>query len=292
MRVLQNCWYGAGWAADFPIGAPLQRVIADTPFEVCVADGAARAQTRGRGVAAAVRHKLVWVWLGDADKAALDLIPDLSFFDAAPDTAAFFGDMRMEANYLLGVDNIMDLSHSDYLHPDTLGGGAITRAGGIVEREGRCIRVVWEARADRAFPIFDRQLPTPGMPADTTIEVLWYPASVIMLRTRVAPAGEKFENWFDVQATHIMTPISDMATHYQYGATRSYARENAELNAFTAAAVRAAFELEDKPIIEAQQQMMGTSDLFSLQPMLLRTDAGPVQVRRSLDRLIEAEATA
>jgi hypothetical protein len=52
----------------------------------------------------------------------------------------------------------------------------------------------------------------------------------------------------------------------------------------------AVFSLEDKLMIEAQQQMMGNSDLWSLNPVFLAADSGPVQVRRVLEKLIDEEA--
>jgi vanillate O-demethylase monooxygenase subunit len=53
------------------------------------------------------------------------------------------------------------------------------------------------------------------------------------------------------------------------------------------------FSEQDSPMIELQQKTMGTSDLMSLQPLLLSTDAAAVQARRILQSMIEAEkATA
>jgi vanillate O-demethylase monooxygenase subunit len=50
------------------------------------------------------------------------------------------------------------------------------------------------------------------------------------------------------------------------------------------------FASEDKPMVEGQQQLMGTTDLWSLRPLLLAGDAGAVRVRRMLERLIKEEA--
>jgi hypothetical protein len=58
------------------------------------------------------------------------------------------------------------------------------------------------------------------------------------------------------------------------------------------AALMKAFVEEDKPMIEKQQARMGTADLWSLKPALLKTDSGAVWARRKLDALIEAEAGA
>ncbi|MGZ8313085.1 MAG: aromatic ring-hydroxylating dioxygenase subunit alpha, partial [Allosphingosinicella sp.] len=49
------------------------------------------------------------------------------------------------------------------------------------------------------------------------------------------------------------------------------------------------FTEEDKPMLEKQQARMGTPDLWSLDPILLKVDAAAVRVRRRLDKLIERE---
>jgi vanillate O-demethylase monooxygenase subunit len=45
-------------------------------------------------------------------------------------------------------------------------------------------------------------------------------------------------------------------------------------------------------MLEMQQQNIGDVDLLSLKPMLLAGDAGGVQARRALTKLIEAEQSA
>jgi hypothetical protein len=49
---------------------------------------------------------------------------------------------------------------------------------------------------------------------------------------------------------------------------------------------------EDKPIIEAQQQMMRQPDLMSLGPVLLPMDGAAMRARRLLAGLIEQERSA
>ena len=55
------------------------------------------------------------------------------------------------------------------------------------------------------------------------------------------------------------------------------------------AALMAAFTDEDKPMLHDVQQSMGTTDLWSLKPLLLSCDVGPVQARRLLARMINDE---
>src|SRR5690606_41831223 len=52
---------------------------------------------------------------------------------------------------------------------------------------------------------------------------------------------------------------------------------------------RHAFEAQDKPIIDAQQQAIGDADFWDLEPVLLTVDAGPVRMRRTLERMVGEE---
>lgn len=49
------------------------------------------------------------------------------------------------------------------------------------------------------------------------------------------------------------------------------------------------FSTEDLPMLEAQQQMIGDADFWSLKPVLLPGDAAAVRARRVLDKLIADE---
>ena len=55
---------------------------------------------------------------------------------------------------------------------------------------------------------------------------------------------------------------------------------------------RHAFEHEDRPMLEAQQALVGWTDLMTLKPVLLVNDAGSVRVRRMLQQLMDEETQA
>ena len=71
--------------------------------------------------------------MGDAALADASTIRNLDFLSAVPDTAFNKGYVLGGGNYQLYVDNILDLSHTDFLHPTTLGGGSITRTRAKVD---------------------------------------------------------------------------------------------------------------------------------------------------------------
>jgi Vanillate O-demethylase oxygenase C-terminal domain len=53
-----------------------------------------------------------------------------------------------------------------------------------------------------------------------------------------------------------------------------------------------AFTEEDQPMIHACQELMGTVDLFSLKPAILKTDTAAVKARRMLAKMLEQKESA
>ena len=88
-----------------------------------------------------------------------------------------------------------------------------------------------------------------------------------------------------------MTPEGEARTHYFYCNSRNYRVDDANFNQLFATGLRAAFEHEDKPMIEAQQRRVGSVDLLEQQPALLGIDAASVRVRRILSQMIKAESS-
>lgn len=240
----------------------------------------------------AERHGLLWIWLGDPAGADPALIPDFGFIDRAPEPGIVLGYLRSHANHHLIEDNILDLSHTDYLHADTLGGGANTRAKISVKESGETVKVRWDATNDAAPPIVHRMLPDPTAGYDQWTEVLWHPNGAMHLFTGLAlPKGEALKH-LDTWNAHILSPESASTTHYFYASARAFATDDPHVNEMIGEGLRNAFENEDRPMLEAQQRFVGNRDIMSLRPALLAIDNGSTRARRIYDRLLAAEAAA
>ncbi len=235
------------------------------------------------------RHEAVWLWLGDAGCADPALIPDLSFIDRTPATAKSHDYLPMGADYRLAIDNIMDLSHVDYLHPNTLGGGALTRSKATITQVEGNITIAWLVNGHVAPPAFAPHLPDPAGPADVWAIVTWYAPGVMVLETGAAPTGRPRAEGMNSFSVHAMTPETDDATHYFFAHTRTFNLHDAEFNEGLRAMVRGIFSGDDKPMIEAQQSRMGNRDFWDLKPALLSIDSGAVAVRRRLEKMIAEE---
>jgi phenylpropionate dioxygenase-like ring-hydroxylating dioxygenase large terminal subunit len=232
------------------------------------------------------RHKAIWVWFGE-EPARSDDIPNLSFIDETPAKATIATYMRVAANYRLLTDNILDLSHADYLHPSSLG-GMMTNAKSSVTTIGEKIKVVWDAINCDTPPAFRPNVPPP-LKADIWTEVLWSAPAVMVLGTAAKPTGVPRTSADEAYTLHCMTPESATSSHYFMCNTRRFLVDDEGFSAMLRGALTHAFEHEDKPMLEKQQQRMGTDDLWSLKPVLLGVDNAAVQARRVLDKLIAIE---
>jgi vanillate O-demethylase monooxygenase subunit len=239
------------------------------------------------------RHKIIWIWMGGIELADPDRIPDLAFADRAPDTAYSRGFLPTAAGHQLISDNILDLTHADFLHATTLGGGSVTRSKPLIEeRDDGKVFIEWPANGEVALPFFQAEMPDPDMLTDMWTSVLWHPCGVMTLRFGATPAGRPREEGIDTWSAHIVTPESARSTHYFYFNTREYRVDDAEYNRQFAAGLRQAFTTEDKPMIEAQQRRLGDADLFDKKPVLLASDAASTRARRVYARLLAAEQAA
>ena len=237
------------------------------------------------------RHTAIWVWMGDPDQADPSLIPDLAFIDATPARARITGFMPTAADYRLVIDNIMDLSHADYLHPTTLG-GIMTGSKARSWEDGDTIVAEWVSLDTAPIPAARAHLP-PGANADTWTRVVWSAPGVMVLGTASTPAGVPRTVEDETYTLHNMVPETERSTHYFFCSTRRFLVDDEKFSTFLRGALSQAFTQEDKPMLELQQQRMGDAELWDLDPILLPTDAAAVRVRRKLDQLIDAErATA
>jgi vanillate O-demethylase monooxygenase subunit len=189
----------------------------------------------------------------------------------------------------------MDLSHIQFLHPGSLGSSAVANAITSVEQEGNTVYSNRQTVADILPEFLYRQRRIPvGTPVDRWIDVRWdAPASMLLVAGSVATGRSRSEGVSNFVA-HIFTPETDKTSHYWYSVCNPLEMgEEGRIRAeeFVSGLTRP-FQDEDLPMLEAQQQVIGDADFWSLKPVLLAGDAGAVRARRVLDKMIADEQKA
>lgn len=229
------------------------------------------------------KHTGIWFWPGDADKADPTLIPDFGFLDG--DHPLHRGLLRMDANYQLVADNLMDLSHAVFIHKNSFGvDDALLTCGqqDVVQDDGGAIWNNWLIPGSAPPPWAAPMLPE-GARTDQWLHMRWNAPSNLALYIGLARSGTDRKDMVvpEMCDPHILTPETETSTHYFY--THAPTPEAHAL-------LEKAFLEEDHPILHAQQEAMGDADFWDLRPVILPSDAGAIRVRRRMMQLLRAEA--
>ncbi|MDT9013488.1 aromatic ring-hydroxylating dioxygenase subunit alpha [Novosphingobium sp. APW14] len=237
------------------------------------------------------RHNLVWIWMGDPDRAEEQAIPDYRWYDD-PDWDADLQYMHIKGNYLLLLDNLFDLSHVNFVHGDVL--GSSDRAPSMVHKTKHTETGLVDMWLSPNSPM------VPGWAAvvsddwaqgnvDFWMDMHWEAPSNMMLDVGVMPVGGQRKEGLQIMSLDGLTPETATSTHYFYGTAQSYRKDDRSVLAFWAKAQTYAFE-QDKRVIEAVQERMGDSwDILAMNPIINKGDKASLLARRSLAKLIRQE---
>lgn len=251
-------------------------------------------KARVRSYAAREKHNIVWVWMGSAE-ADETTIPDFSLLDNPPALHTTKLDyIRIQSNYQLILDNLLDLSHTTYLHEGILGNQDTVVSDIRVEQEGNEVLVIREATNAKPPGMFAQFWPDHPPLVDKFTRMRWMPPSTMRLMTGITGIGQPCEQGSGYHAIHLLTPENAHSTHYFFTAIRFGVRTedeafNRSMQTKVAAMRRFAFEDQDAPVIEAQQRNLNSANRV-LHPVLLECDAGPARYQRVLRQLIKAES--
>jgi len=238
------------------------------------------------------KHKAAWIWMGDkpADPAK---IPDFSALDNVPELHVMpFDSIHVKANYELIVDNLLDVSHTSYLHEGLLGNKETVESETPVEQDGNDV-IVSRYSPNATPPGMFAQF-WPGVPAriDKFSRTRWMAPCYLVLFTGICELGAPQESGTGYFGIHMLTPEYPQSTHYFFTAVRWGVRtgdeENRVLRRTVAEQRRFAFEQQDGPVIEAQQVVINEATR-QLDPTILSVDVGPVRYKRVLEKLLAAE---
>ena len=232
----------------------------------------------------------IWIWTGDPAKADPALIEDFHWLD---DPGWRYGGsyLRVEGNYLLVVENLLDTTHLPFLHPDTLGTDAFARSEFDVKREGDRITVTRWLMNELPAPFHKRMGSFPdGMKVDRWQITHFGPPSFVKLDIGSAPAGSgarqgersKFMNMSNLNA---ITPETEKSAHYFFAQAYNFELDEAWISPMLKNQVHDIF-LQDLAIIKAQRHDMD----FGPSPVVgLGQDKAWVAMRGIVQRLVNEE---
>ncbi len=240
------------------------------------------------------RHRFVWVWLGDPDLADPELVPDMHQMDS-PEWAGDGETIAAQCNYQLVLDNLMDLTHEEFVHSSSIGQDELSESEFEVTHDDRHVTVsrwmrdidappFWLKNMRDRFPDFEGRV-------DRWQIIHFEAPSTICIDVGVAKAGTGAPEGDRSQGVNgyvmnTITPQTDRTSHYFWAFMRNYRLGSQTITTQLRDGVHGVFG-EDEEMLIAQQEAIDANPDYEFYSMNI--DAGGMWVRRILDRMLQAE---
>ena len=241
------------------------------------------------------RDQLVWLWMGDPALADPAKIVEFPYHNDAAHWPNKHAVYPINGNYMLMVDNLMDLTHLGYLHARTVGGNPCTH----VEADMKTTRTPTGLKFTRWMrnslppPSFVKAAGFQGR-VDRCQEFEFVAPNTILQWTGATDAGTATDNpqrdfRFQFRLFHGLTPETETSCFYFWSAANGYRQNDPEATEQLYREIAPTF-LEDKEMVEAQQRRL---DELGEQGLVdIASDANRMHMRRMVERLIAGEQTA
>jgi phenylpropionate dioxygenase-like ring-hydroxylating dioxygenase large terminal subunit len=236
------------------------------------------------------KNQLVWIWLGDPALADPERVVDFPYHDDHARWPNKHDCYPIKGNYMLMVDNLMDLTHLGYLHAKTVGGNPAAH----VEAEMKTTRTPTGVKFTRWMknsvppPSYVRAAGFTGR-VDRCQEFEFVAPASVLQWTGATDAGsgtppDDFQ--FQFRLFHGLTPETETSCLYFWSVANGYRQNEPEATEQLYREIAPTF-LEDKEMVEAQQARL--SEFGERGLVDIASDATRMHMRRMMERLHAAE---
>lgn len=240
------------------------------------------------------RHGFIWVWPGEMALADPAKIHYLEWAES-PEWAYGGGLYHINCDYRLMIDNLMDLTHETYVHPTSIGQKEIDETPTTTKSENDEVVTSRFMNNIMAPPFWKLALRGNHLPDDQPVDrwqiCRFSPPSHVMIEVGVALAGRGgYDADPQYKASSIVvdfiTPETETSIWYFWGMARNFNANDKALTATIRDGQGKVFS-EDLEMLESQQRNLLAYPERTL--LKLNIDAGGVQSRRVLDRILAEE---
>jgi vanillate O-demethylase monooxygenase subunit len=253
-------------------------------------------------------HGLIWVWPGevalaqDAPLPAFEtgegylagvdfscLVPSQDWGVAGPHR------IHIDANYMLAVDNLLDLTHTAFVHAKTFDNAGILDSQRMIKPVGdRQLVDFFGFKNSMSAPLRTGYILDDSVALfDNYLETYWHaPGVMILVHGAVPEGGNREADGAIVLNTNIITPETDRTCHYFWAQSVYKNRGDGKVRDLWDVMTRAAFA-EDEETLRNQQTNLdafGTGSLDGDVALVLKADKAIVLARRIVSRLTRQEA--
>ncbi len=233
---------------------------------------------------------VLWIWTGDPARADPAKIIDCSHFES-PQWRTVKGGHYVRSNYMLLVENLLDLGHALFLHKQTggLGDNLVLSDHRIEQGEDtlRDLRLYRDTQPPAT--VFGKYVPR-GVRLDFNADMLWVAPSMLRSHNGCSESGHARDgSGLSLYGTHLLTPETQHSMHYFYGTSRNYALDDPEIDEAYRRFQRDALHKEDSMVAESIDAVLADTMDLGVRMVTLSTDASGIRVNRMLDRMAEAD---
>lgn len=236
------------------------------------------------------KNGFLWIWPGEPALAEPGLIIDFPYHDDPVRWPHKHTMYPIKGNYMLMVDNLMDLTHLGYLHARTIGGNPAQH----FDAEMKTVRTPTGVK----FTRWMRNSPPPP----SYVKAAGFKGRVDRLQSFEFVAPSSILQWtgatdagsgqdpddfaFQFRLFHGLTPETETSCFYFWSAANGYRQDDPATTEQLFGEIAFAFR-EDAAMVEAQQARLrefGEDGLVDI-----ASDATRMTMRRHVDRMIAAE---
>ncbi len=232
----------------------------------------------------------IWIWMGEAARADAGRIVDFPYHNDNVRWPHKHTVYPIRANYMLMVDNLMDLTHLGYVHTSTIGGSPAihVQAEMCTEPRPNGLYFLRWLRNSPPPPTYVKAVGFKGR-IDRWQEFEYVaPGSVLQWTAAVDAGGgdAAFANGvpsggINFRLFHGLTPETESTCHYFWSVANGFRPQDTAATEQLFSEIAAAF-LEDKRVVEAQQARLGETGESGLVDIV--TDKARLHMRRVVDR--------
>lgn len=231
---------------------------------------------------------MIWLWMGEASAAVSKTPPPFPFLQQEG-WATISGYLKVAANYELVTDNLMDLSHTEFLHPFIAPEGSAAGIRYRSEQQNDEVAAIHDMPDQPNTQLFELLFGTRVSRVDGYANTYWRAPSNMRLEIGAVATVPDDGGHVRMLQAHLLTPETTTSTHYFWGISRDRCLDNPQIEDTLKMGIDHAFRNEDEPMIQAVQSRMRNRPLFDMSPALLPMDEAAVRARRVLARCIQAE---
>lgn len=237
------------------------------------------------------QHGIVWIWMGEVERANTADIFDLPQL-SDPDWTTVQGDaLQFNSNYLNVADNLCDPAHVSFVHPTTLGNASSEDVPVKAKRNGRTVEVFRWIRNGPPIGFFQAYGGFAGHVDRWHYYYLHSPCIAVIdfgsAEAALELPPERRDEGVQIFALHFMTPVDSTTTIDRWVHIRNTATGDPSAGSKISDLLRIAFA-EDKAILEAIQHK--ELQPWDREPVRITIDQGANIYRRIIREMLTEDA--